>query len=132
MDATSLGTLLVGAGAVVGAAVAYLGKKGETALSGHISLIGDLQEERDRLDRKVADLQAENERLRASIVHGQAVIGEAPNLLALRDGSRGLRRARYPSQVICRTVTVLSVSPMRSTANACSVTSIRMTPSSSP
>jgi phage host-nuclease inhibitor protein Gam len=67
LDATSLGTLLLGAGAVVGAAVAYFGKKGETALSGHISLIGDLQEERDRLDRKVTDLQAENERLRAHI-----------------------------------------------------------------
>lgn len=67
MDATSLGTLLVGAGAVAGAAVAYLGKKGETALNGHVSLIGDLQEERDRLDRKVTDLQAENTRLRALI-----------------------------------------------------------------
>jgi cell division protein FtsB len=67
LDATSLGTLLVGAGAVAGAAVAYLGKKGETALNGYTSLTNELQEERDRLDRKVTDLQAENTRLRAHI-----------------------------------------------------------------
>lgn len=65
MDATALGTLLVGVGAVVGAAVAYLGKKGENALNGYTSLTNELQEERDRLDRKVLDLQAENDRLRA-------------------------------------------------------------------
>jgi cell division protein FtsB len=70
LDATSLGTLLVGAGAVVGAVVAYFGKKGETALSGYTSLTQELQEERDRLDRKVTDLQAENERLRARIQQG--------------------------------------------------------------
>jgi cell division protein FtsB len=47
--------------------VAYLGKKGETALNGYTSLTNELQEERDRLDRKVTDLQAENTRLRAHI-----------------------------------------------------------------
>ncbi|MDX5564118.1 hypothetical protein PYK79_13280 [Streptomyces sp. ID05-04B] len=59
MDATTLGTLLVGVGAVVGAVVTYLGKRGETALTGYSSLTGDLQEERDRLDRKVTELNAE-------------------------------------------------------------------------
>lgn len=82
MDATALGALLVGIGGVLGAAVAYLGKRGETALTGYTSLTGDLQEERDRLDRKVTDQavaladqfaqraadQAEIARLRATII----------------------------------------------------------------
>lgn len=83
MDATALGSLLVGAGAVAGAAVAFLGKRGETALTGYSSLTDNLQEERDRLDRKVAEQmlalaqqsaeraadQAEIERLRALVIH---------------------------------------------------------------
>lgn len=67
MDATTLGTLIVGASGIVAAVVAYLGKRGENALNGHVSLIGDLQEERDRLDRKVTDLEAQVDRLRARI-----------------------------------------------------------------
>ncbi|MEV8245046.1 hypothetical protein AB0R01_14890 [Streptomyces rochei] len=62
MDATTLttlGSLLVGVGAVVGGLVAYLGKRGENALTGYSSLTDNLQEERDRLDRKVAELLAE-------------------------------------------------------------------------
>lgn len=58
MDATTLGSLLVGMGAVVGGVVAYLGKRGENAITGYSSLTGDLQEERDRLDAKVTDLNA--------------------------------------------------------------------------
>lgn len=58
MDATALGSLLVGIGAVVGGAVAYLGKRGETAVTAYSHLTGDLQEERDRLDRKVTELSA--------------------------------------------------------------------------
>ncbi|MFE6284338.1 hypothetical protein [Streptomyces sp. NPDC057877] len=83
MDVTTLGSLLVGVGAVVGGVVAYLGKRGENALTGYSSLTNDLQEERDRLDRKVAELlaelaeqsalraadQAEIARLRAQIIH---------------------------------------------------------------
>ncbi|MFE6408537.1 hypothetical protein ACFVOR_16560 [Streptomyces sp. NPDC057837] len=83
MDATTLGSLLVGLGAVVGAVVAYVGKRGENALTGYSSLTNDLQEERDRLDSKVTELnakvaelsslraadQAEIARLRALIVH---------------------------------------------------------------
>jgi hypothetical protein len=59
LDATTLGSLLVGVGAVVGGLVAYLGKRGENALTGYSSLTNDLQEERDRLDRKVKELLAE-------------------------------------------------------------------------
>jgi uncharacterized membrane-anchored protein YhcB (DUF1043 family) len=84
LDATTLGTLLVGVGAVVGAVVTYLGKRGETALTAYSSLTTDLQEERDRLDRKVTELntklaeqaalraadQAEIARLRAQIPPG--------------------------------------------------------------
>lgn len=58
MDLTTLGSLLVGMGAVVGGVVAYLGKRGENAITGYSSLTGDLQEERDRLDKKVTDLNA--------------------------------------------------------------------------
>ena len=69
MDATTLGSLLVGVGAVAAAVVAYLGKRGETALTGYSSLTDNLQEERDRLDAKVTELHkelAEAARLRAA------------------------------------------------------------------
>ena len=80
---TTIGSLLVGVGAVVGGVVAYLGKRGENALTGYSSLTDNLQEERDRLDRKVQELlaeraeqsalraadQAEIARLRAEIIH---------------------------------------------------------------
>ncbi len=86
MDATvltTLGSLLVGVGAVVGGLVAYLGKRGENALTGYSSLTDNLQEERDRLDTRVRELlaeqaeqsalraadQAEIARLRAMIIH---------------------------------------------------------------
>lgn len=58
MDATTLGSLLVGVGAVVGGVVAYLGKRGENALTGYSSLTSTLQKERDRLDSKVTELNA--------------------------------------------------------------------------
>ena len=58
MDATTIGSLLVGVGAVVGGLVAYLGKRGENALTGYSSLTDNLQEERDRLDKKVNELTA--------------------------------------------------------------------------
>ena len=66
MDATTLGSLLVGVGAVVGGVVAYLGKRGENALTGYSSLTNDLQEERDRLDLKVKELVAEQSTTRAA------------------------------------------------------------------
>ncbi|MFD6035239.1 hypothetical protein ACFWHF_11965 [Streptomyces griseoincarnatus] len=70
-------------GAVVGGLVAYLGKRGENALTGYSSLTDNLQEERDRLDARVRELlaeqaeqsalraadQAEIARLRAMIIH---------------------------------------------------------------
>lgn len=58
MDATALGSLLVGAGAVVGGLVAYFGKRGENAVTGYTALTGDLQEERDRLDRLLVERDA--------------------------------------------------------------------------
>jgi uncharacterized membrane-anchored protein YhcB (DUF1043 family) len=69
LDATTIGSLLVGVGAVVGGLVAYLGKRGENALTGYSSLTNDLQEERDRLDKKVNELNtrlAEQAALRAA------------------------------------------------------------------
>lgn len=58
MDATTLGILLTASGGIVGAMVAYLGKRGETAITGYSSLTNDLQEERDNLRMQVADVLA--------------------------------------------------------------------------
>ncbi|KND30070.1 hypothetical protein [Streptomyces stelliscabiei] len=58
MDVTTIGSLLVGVAAVVGGLVTYLGKKGENALTGYSSLTDNLQEERDRLDKKVTEQAA--------------------------------------------------------------------------
>lgn len=74
MDATTLGSLLVGVGAVVGAVVAFVGKRGENALSGYSSLTDNLQEERDRLDRKVIELNAQLAELSALRAADQAEI----------------------------------------------------------
>ncbi|MFJ9538457.1 hypothetical protein ACIRPX_14445 [Streptomyces sp. NPDC101225] len=52
---TLLGSLLAAAGVLGAAAVAYLGKRGENALSGYSSLTEKLQSERDRLERQVAE-----------------------------------------------------------------------------
>lgn len=83
MDLTTVGSLLLGVGAVVGGVVTYLGKRGENALTGYSSLTTNLQAERNRLDAKVTELhtkaaeqaafraadQAEIARLRALIIH---------------------------------------------------------------
>lgn len=55
MDATALGSVLALAGVLSGAVVAYLGKRGENALTGYSSLTDNLQEERDRLDRQLIE-----------------------------------------------------------------------------
>ncbi|PJN38993.1 hypothetical protein CG747_20855 [Streptomyces sp. CB02959] len=82
MDATTLGSVLALAGVLSGAVVAYLGKRGENALTGYSSLTDNLQEERDRLDRKTHEQalalaeqaalraldQAEIARLRALVI----------------------------------------------------------------
>lgn len=59
MDAatTILGSILALVGVLASVVVAFLGKRGENAITGYSSLTGDLQEERDRLDRKVTDLE---------------------------------------------------------------------------
>lgn len=59
MDATALGSLLVGVGAVLGAGVAYFGKRSETALTGYTSLTSDLRAERDGLKTEKAELTAQ-------------------------------------------------------------------------
>ena len=58
MDATTLGSVLALAGVLSGAVVAYLGKRGENALTGYSSLTDNLQEERDRLDRQLIERDA--------------------------------------------------------------------------
>lgn len=88
MDATTLGSLLVGVGAVVGGVVAYLGKRGENATARMNSEIDQIQEERDKLreqltarDQKIEELlerrlidREEIARLRIRVVE----LGEQP------------------------------------------------------
>jgi chromosome segregation ATPase len=83
LDATTLGSLLVGVGAVVGGVVAYLGKRGENATTRMNSELDQIQEERDKLreqltardqkiegllEQRVAD-QVEIARLRVKVVN---------------------------------------------------------------
>lgn len=79
---TLVGALVAFAGVLATAVVAYVGKRGELSLTGHNSLIDQLQEERasnkaDLVDKKqelydtrtaLAQAEAENARLRAIIV----------------------------------------------------------------
>ena len=81
MDATTLGSLLVGVGAVVGGVVAYLGKRGENAITLYGSLTNDLQEERDRLDTKVTELNAKLAELSALRAADQAEIARLRALI---------------------------------------------------
>ena len=57
MDATTLGSLIAGSAAVIGAVVAFLGKRGETALSGLNTLTDQLQEERTAQQATITDLR---------------------------------------------------------------------------
>ncbi|WP_371528364.1 hypothetical protein OG302_22240 [Streptomyces sp. NBC_01283] len=82
MDATTIGSLLVGVGAVVGGVVAYLGKRGENATTRWNTELDQIQEERNGLreqltarDQKIEQLleqrvtdQVEIARLRVRVV----------------------------------------------------------------
>lgn len=57
MDATTLGSVLALVGVLSGAVVAYLGKRGETAVTGYSSLTDQLQEERADQRTQIADLR---------------------------------------------------------------------------
>lgn len=81
MDATTLGSLLVGIGAVAGGIVAFVGKRGENAITGYSSLTNDLQEERDRLDAKVTELNAKVADISALRAADQAEIARLRALL---------------------------------------------------
>jgi uncharacterized membrane-anchored protein YhcB (DUF1043 family) len=81
LDATTLGSLLVGVGAVVGGVVAYLGKRGENAIGLYSNLTTDLQEERDRLDGKVTELNAKLAELASLRAADQAEIARLRGLI---------------------------------------------------
>jgi chromosome segregation ATPase len=73
LDATTLGSLLVGLGAVVGAVVAYLGKRGENAITAYGSLTNDLQEERETLKADLAAARAERDALNSRLAEQAAL-----------------------------------------------------------
>lgn len=81
MDATTLGSLLVGVGAVVGGVVAYLGKRGENALTGYSSLTEKLQSERDRLERQLAERDSRIDQLSTTHAADQAEIARLRALI---------------------------------------------------
>lgn len=58
MDATTLGAVLALVGVLSGSVVAYLGKRGETAVSRWNAEIDQVQEERDGLRTQVAERDA--------------------------------------------------------------------------
>lgn len=57
MDATTLGSVLALVGVLAGAVVAFLGKRGETAVTGSNQLIDQLQEERADQREQIRDLR---------------------------------------------------------------------------
>ncbi|KJK40214.1 hypothetical protein UK15_07625 [Streptomyces variegatus] len=81
MDATTLGSLLVGIGAVAASVVAYLGKRGENAVTGYSSLTNDLQEERDALKAERTELNAKLAELSALRAADQAEIARLRALI---------------------------------------------------
>ncbi len=74
MDATTLVSSLTGAAAVIGAVVAYLGKRSENALRGYTHLTDDLQEERAAQRQQNTELWQEITGLHAARAADQAEI----------------------------------------------------------
>ncbi|MBQ1122657.1 hypothetical protein [Streptomyces sp. B15] len=86
MDPATLGTLLVGIGAVVGALVTWAGKRGENALTGYTTLTDQLQEERDRLERQLAERSAALAELHALRAADQAEIARLRGIITRYGG----------------------------------------------
>lgn len=59
MDAATIGAVIACAGVMSGSVVAWLGKRGETALSRFNSVTDQVQEERDRLQTQLTTAQGE-------------------------------------------------------------------------
>ena len=87
MTATTLGSVLALVGVLAGAVVAYLGKRGENALTGYSSLTDNLQEERDRLDSKVTELHVEVAKAAGQHAADQAEIARLRSIITSLGGN---------------------------------------------
>lgn len=81
VDLTTLGSLLLGVGAVVGGVVTYLGKRGENAVTGYSSLTEKLQTERDRLERQLAERDSRIDQMSTQHIADQAEIARLRSLI---------------------------------------------------
>lgn len=93
MDATTLGSVLALAGVLSGSLVAFLGKRGETALSGYNSLTDQLQEERAAQKTQITELKTEVADLRRQSTEKDAVVAAQAAQLAEQASLRAADQA---------------------------------------
>ncbi|QGZ53380.1 hypothetical protein GPZ77_34710 (plasmid) [Streptomyces sp. QHH-9511] len=74
---TLVGALVAFSGALAGAVVAFVGKRGELSLSSLTTLTDELQEERSNLKEERATLKAEVVEKTAALVAKDAALAEA-------------------------------------------------------
>jgi uncharacterized coiled-coil DUF342 family protein len=77
LDVTTLGSLLVGLGAVAAAVVTFFGKRSENAITGYSSLTNDLQEERETLKADLAAARAQRDALNTRLADEAALLTAA-------------------------------------------------------
>lgn len=87
MDATTLGSVLALFGVLAGAVVAYLGKRGETAVTGYNNLTDQLQEERADQRSQITDLRQQLGEQAAYRSADQAEIARLRNIIQSLGGN---------------------------------------------
>lgn len=97
MDATTLGSVLALIGVLSGAVVAYLGKRGETAVTGYSSLTDQLQEERADQRQQITELRAQLAQRDTVIAAQAAQLAEQASLRAADQAELARLRANIIS-----------------------------------